>query len=222
MLGWVAVAALGAAVGLAELVTRYRDQPSALPGSVSFWIYLLMNAGASVGALALIRLFSWDFGIADAPARAATQVLIAGLAAMALFRSSLFNLRIGEEDVAIGPNALLTSLLSVVDRAVDRRRAADRSKSIVATMGGVSFARAKIALPAYCLQLMQNVPLEEQQNLRTAVEALGLTDMEDELKSLNLGLLLTNTVGPAVLGAAVRDLGAKIRRPELQVAGATG
>jgi hypothetical protein len=141
---------------------------------------------------------------------------------MALFRSSLFNLRIGEEDVAIGPNALLTSLLSVVDRAVDRRRAADRSKSIVATMGGVSFARAKIALPAYCLQLMQNVPLEEQQNLRTAVEALGLTDMEDELKSLNLGLLLTNTVGPAVLGAAVRDLGAKIRRPELQVAGATG
>jgi hypothetical protein len=69
---------------------------------------------------------------------------------------------------------------------------------------------------------MQNVPLEEQQNLRTAVEALGLTDMEDELKSLNLGLLLTNTVGPAVLNAAVRDLGAKIRRPELQVTGSTG
>jgi hypothetical protein len=211
MPGWLGAAALGAAVGLAELVTRYRDQPSALLGSVSFWLYLLMNAVASAGALALINVFGWNFGIQDAAARATTQVLVAGLAAMTLFRSSLFNLRIGEEDVAIGPNAVLTSLLSVVDRAVDRRRAADRSKSIVATMSEVSFGKAKISLPAYCLQLMQNVPLEEQQKLRTAVEALGLADMDDELKSLNLGLLLTNTVGPVVLTAAVRDLGSKIR-----------
>ena len=67
-------------------------------------------------------------------------------------------------------NAVLTSLLSVVDRAVDRHRAADRSKSIVATMSGVSFTKAKIAVPAYCLQLMQNVQLEEQQKLRAAVQ----------------------------------------------------
>lgn len=211
MLSWLAAAALGGAVGLAELVTRYRDQPSALFGSISFWLYLLMNAVASAGALALIDVFGWDFGIADTAAREATQVLVAGLAAMALFRSSLFNLRIGDEDVTIGPNAVLTSLLAVVDRAVDRRRAADRSKSITTTMSGVSFVKAKIALSAYCLQLMQNVPLDEQQKLRTAVEALGLADMDDELKSLNLGLLLTNVVGPVVLTAAVRDLGSKIR-----------
>jgi hypothetical protein len=212
-MSWLGVALLGAGVGLAELVTRYRDQPSALLSSVGFWIYLLMNAGASIAVLALINVFGWDFGIDEEAARAATQVLVAGLAAMTLFRSSLFNLRIGAEDVAIGPNAVLTSLLSVVDRAVDRRRAADRSKSIVGTMAGVSFGKAKIALPAYCLQLMQNVPLDEQQKLRTAVEALGLSDMDDELKSLNLGLLLTNTVGPVVLTAAVRDLGSKIRIP---------
>lgn len=212
-MGWLGAAALGAAVGLAELVTRYRDQPSALLGSISFWLYLLMNAAASAGALALIDVFGWNFGVQDEAPRAVTQVLVAGLAAMTLFRSSLFNLRIGEEDVAIGPNAVLTSLLSVVDRAVDRRRAADRSKSIVATMSGVAFGKAKIALPAYCLQLMQNVPLEEQQKLRTAVEALGLADMDDDLKALNLGLLLTNTVGPVVLTAAVRDLGSKIHVP---------
>jgi hypothetical protein len=45
------------------------------------------------------------------------------------------------------------------------------------------------------------------------VEALGLADMDDDLKALNLGLLLTNTVGPVVLTAAVRDLGSKIRVP---------
>ena len=33
MFAWLAVIALGAGVGLAELVTRYRDEPSALRGS---------------------------------------------------------------------------------------------------------------------------------------------------------------------------------------------
>ena len=95
-------------------------------------------------------------------------------------------------------------------------------------MGGVSFAKAKISLPAYCLQLMQNVPLEEQQKLRTSVDGLGLTAMDDDLKALNLGLLLMNTVGPAVLEAAVRDLGARIEldgspesKPAVTTSGAT-
>jgi hypothetical protein len=210
MLAWLAVIALGAGVGLAELVTRYRDEPSALRGSPSFWVYILLNAGASALAFALVQIFGWTFGVAPGSARTATQVLVAGLAAMALFRSSLFTLKVGDADVSIGPSALLTSLLSVVDRAVDRRRAAERSRSITKAMGGVSFAKAKISLPAYCLQLMQNVPLEEQQKLRTSVDGLGLTAMDDDLKALNLGLLLMNTVGPAVLEAAVRDLGARI------------
>jgi len=218
MVAWVVAVALGGGVGLVELVTRYRDEPFALRGALSFWVYILLNAGASALAYALIRIFGWTFGVGPGSARTATQVLIAGLAAMALFRSSLFNLKIGDEDVSIGPSALLTSLLSVVDRAVDRRRAAERSRSISKVMNGVSFAKAKISLSAYCLQLMQNVPLEEQQKLRTSVEGLGLTDMDDDLKSLNLGLLLMNTVGPTVLEAAVRDLGTRIKEETRSIA----
>jgi hypothetical protein len=210
MLDWAAALALGAAVGLAELVTRYRDQPGALPRSVSFWVYLLLNASASELAFALIKTFDWKFGIADGPAQVTTQVLVAGFAAMALFRSSLFTLRIGDEDVSIGPSVVLTSLLGVVDRAVDRRRATSRSKDVSRIMVKVSFTKARLALPVYCLQLMQNVPLDEQQKLRTAVDALGLMEMDDGLKSLNLGLLLMNTVGPTVLRTAVVNLGTKL------------
>lgn len=211
MIVWIIALVLGGGVGLAELVTRYRDEPSSLRGSLSFWVYILLNAGASALAYELIKVFGWNFGLAAGSARTATQVLVAGFAAMALFRSSLFNLKVGDEDVSIGPSALLTSLLSVVDRAVDRRRAAQRSRSISKVMNGVSFAKAKMSLSAYCIQLMQNLSLEDQQKLRTAVDALSLTDMDDDLKSLNLGLLLMNTVGPTVLEAAVRDLDARIK-----------
>ncbi len=211
MIAWIIAVVLGGGVGLAELVTRYRDEPSALRGSLGFWAYILLNAGASALAYELIKVFGWTFGLAAGSARTATQVLVAGLAAMALFRSSLFTLKVGDEDVSIGPSALLTSLLSVVDRAVDRRRAAQRSRLISKVMNGVTFEKAKISLSAYCIQLMQNLSLEDQQKLRTAVDALSLTGMDDDLKSLNLGLLRMNTVGPTVLEAAVRDLGARIR-----------
>jgi hypothetical protein len=202
---------LGGGVGLTELVTRYRDEPAALWTSVSFWLYVLINAGASAAALELIHIFGWNFGLPPGPGRAPVQALVAGLGAMTLFRSSFVNLKIGSEDVGIGPNSLLTSLLAVVDRSVDRTRAAQRSRLVSSVMNGVSYKKASISLSAYCVQLMQNLPLDEQERLRNSVEAVGLAKLDEDLKTLNLGLLLLNAVGPAVLTAAVRDLGEKIK-----------
>jgi hypothetical protein len=161
--------------------------------------------------LELIRIFGWTLGLPPGPGRPPVLAIVAGLGATALLRSSFLNLKIGNEDVGIGPSSLLTSLLAVVDRSVDRRRAAQRSRLIASVMNGVSFKKASLSLSAYCLQLMQNLPLDEQEKLRNLVAGLGLADMDEELKSFNLGLLLLNTVGPAVLSAAVRDLGARIR-----------
>jgi hypothetical protein len=121
-MAWFCAAALGGGVGLTELVTRYRDKPSGLVRTLGFWVYVLLNAGASMAALGFILVFGWTFGQDSTPARTMIQVLVAGLAAMALFRSSLFNLKIGSEEVSIGPSALLASLLVVVDRGIDRRR----------------------------------------------------------------------------------------------------
>src|SRR5262249_14775090 len=73
MYAWLAVVALGGGVGLAELVTRYRDDPSALWASSSFWVYVLINAGASALAFALIKVFGWTFGVATGPGRTTTQ-----------------------------------------------------------------------------------------------------------------------------------------------------
>jgi hypothetical protein len=211
MVAWIVAVGLGAGVGLAELVTRYQDEPAALRTSVSFWIYIVLNAGAGAAALEIIHVFGWNLGLPPGTGRATAQSLVAGLGAMTLFRSSFLNLKVGNEDVDVGPNALLTSLLAVVDRSVDRNRAAQRSRLVHAVMSGVSYKKASISLTAYCLQLMQNLPLDKQQKLRTSVDAVGLAEMDEELKTLNLGLLLLNTVGPAVLTSAVRDLGNKIK-----------
>lgn len=123
------------------------------------------------------------------------RILIAGLSAMALFRSSLFTLRIGTQDVQIGPNELLKRLLFAVDRGVDRVQADRRDAFVTA---------ATSALPAwfdppyvestfvtYCFGLMQNVTKDEQQQIATEVARITQQPINprDQVQLIMLQLL---------------------------------
>lgn len=201
-----AVALLGGAVGASELISRYKDQPGAALKSWPSVFYIALNSAASAGALALIRANGWF-----STSGSWTQILLAGVGAMAFFRTSLFIVRAGDRDVGVGPSGLLQIYLGAADRAVDRRRAAARSDVVAEVMKGIDFGKARRALPPYCLTLMQNVPPEDQQVLERALEALDKRDAEPSVKALLLGLELINVVGVDVLTTAVNSLGSQIR-----------
>src|SRR5262249_26169001 len=130
VLSYVVAAVVGAVVGAAELASRYRDRPAVLVAAPSAWLYALLNAAAAALALLLVESFGWTFGLTEAKAVEVLRVMVASLSAMAVFRSSLFTVRIGDADVGVGPSTLLTTLLGIADRSVDRRRAADRSTTV--------------------------------------------------------------------------------------------
>ncbi|MFJ4095264.1 hypothetical protein ACIPYS_27055 [Kitasatospora sp. NPDC089913] len=210
MLGYLVACGLALLVGLAELVSRYRDRPAALLRVPSAWTYAAINAASAGSALYLARTFDWTFGASGASGVAATQVLVAAFGSLALFRSSLFTVRIGQQDIGVGPSTALTILLTAADRGVDRARARERSRQVAAIMHGVSFTKAHLALPTFCLGLLQNSPATEQQELGTAVRSLAGSTMTDAQKSFALGLLLINIVGAPVLTNAVEALGPEI------------
>jgi hypothetical protein len=130
---------------------------------------------------------------------------------MAIFRSSLFIVRAGDQDVGVGPSGFLQVVLTAADRAVDRRRAGARAGEVSRAMDGVAFAKAAEALPSYCLALMQNASEDEKVALANQVTLLRDAHMEDRAKSLALGLALMNVVGRGVLEAAVLALRDEIR-----------
>ena len=171
---YLIVAAIGGLVGIAELITRYRDAPGAALWSMSAGIYVGLNAMASVAALGAINVFGWTFGIDPSNAAAVrwTQVFVAGFGSMVLFRSSLFVVRVGSSDIAVGPGGFLQIFLETADRAVDRGRARPRANAAATIMAGVSFSRAAEPLPAYCFALLQNVAAEEQKQF--GMQVLGL------------------------------------------------
>lgn len=203
---YLIAASIGLAVGATEMMARYRDAPFAPLLSVSGMIYASINAGAAALAYYLIVALEVPF---SSPVLA---VMTAGVSAMAFFRSGFFTVRMGDVDVAVGPNLILQILLQALDRSYDRDRATPRSIKTVEIMSGVSFAQAKNALPSICFNLMQNVGDSEREALRNEVDALdGQTDISDEGKSLILGLALMNIVGDNTLWAAVNALGTALQ-----------
>jgi hypothetical protein len=165
--GWQAliVASLAGLVGLAELLGRYRSDPKyALRHSPAAWLYIVLNAGAGVVALFLIRAFGWTFGHTDHVVL--WRILIAGFGAIAFFRSSLFMAKIGGSDVGVGPSLVLGTLLDACDRDVDRKSAEDMSKVMrPERLAGLDPNSVMYALPVLCLALMQNFAAGEQAQL---------------------------------------------------------
>ena len=136
---------------------------------------------------------------------------MAGISAMAFFRTSLFVVRTGDRDVGIGPSGFLQIFLAAADRAVDRQRASVRSDAVTKLMKGIDFNRAIKGLPPYCLALMQNVSPEDQQTLKRVFTALEAQSADPEVKTLLLGIELINVVGVDVLTTAVDSIRDQIR-----------
>lgn len=145
------VAALGGLVGTSELVSRYKDDPGAAIRTLPARVYIAINCAGSMAALGLIHQLKWSENARWA------QILAAGVSAMAFFRTSLFVVRAGDRDVGVGPSGFLQICLNAADRAVDRKRASARAESAAEVMRDVDYQKAKVALPALCLALMQNV-----------------------------------------------------------------
>lgn len=210
-LSYLCALLLGGAVGWTELAGRYRDDPTGPLGTWAGWTYIAVNAGAAAVALAIVH--KAGLGTETGLPVALAQVMLAGIGAMAFFRSAVFNIRLGGSDVPVGPAMVLQVILAASDRAYDRKRAADRSGAVARIMQDVAFERAKQALPAYCLSLMQNVSPTEADKLGADVQELAAAEMGPRSKSYNLGLLLMNLVGEETLEIAVNDLGTVIKLP---------
>jgi hypothetical protein len=216
-LDWILVAALGGFVGIGELASRYRDEPIKAILSVPATIYVVFNAVAAIVALAIGRYFGWFTAAGANEAVAWSHVLAAGLGAMVLLRSSVFQIRVGDKDVAVGPSTFLQSIIDAADRAVDRLRAQERAWAVARVMEKVSAKKAMNILPPYISALMQNLKPEEQGAFEAMVTKIrDNKDHSDQVKILTLGLVAMKFTGEGVLSAAVQSLADEIRQAAVE------
>ena len=212
-LAWVIVAAMGAAAGATEIVAKYRDEPSRALATQPAAIYILINVGASLIALFMIRELNWDFGVNPDQVNL-VRIIVAGFGAMVILRAAVFTIRAPGKEAMIGPVNVLQTVLDACDRAVDRKRASTRATEVSRLMRNISFERAIIELPMVSLALMQNLSNEEQVRLRARVDDLRGSRLSNEGKCLSLGLVLLGSLGVEALEAAIATVKARIKLSE--------
>ena len=111
-LAYLLAPCFGALVGATELVARYRDKPSAAVSNEPAMLYMAVNAVAALAAFWLVytdRLGAKAEIFGDH--KALNALVIGGFGAMALFRTSIFNLRVRDATVGVGPAAVLQVIL---------------------------------------------------------------------------------------------------------------
>ncbi len=112
MLAYSLSALIAFIAAMGELVARYQDAPRKAVFTVPGFFYLTVNVLAAILAYFLmVKVFVLDFGLTDAESlkRDSYRVLLASLGSMAFFRSSLFNMRVGN---AAQVNCIISAMRS--------------------------------------------------------------------------------------------------------------
>jgi len=196
---YVFVFIIGGLLGLTEILGRYTDSPIAAIKSPGAGIYVLVNALASSVALYLLVNLA-----PDAVKNPISQVLLAGVGAMAFLRSSVFKAKVGNEEVSIGPAIILDTLLKFADAQVDRGRAEERAERIAEVIQSLPLVQAGADLPRLCFALMQNLAVDVRQRLLDDITIIVTdTKRSEPVKVMEIGLMLWSRVGIDTLTGAV-------------------
>ncbi len=211
------VALLGTLLGGAEIISRYRDDPKALLSMPAAYLYILFNAGVSCAALYLIGAFpiedALDTGL-DKSRQIATNILIAGFGGAAFFRSSIARIKVGETEIGVGPSFVIDAFLGATDREIDRRRAIARTRRIPELMRDIPPDFAAEALTQYCIGTMQNLSAADEKNLETRSAFILNGDLPPSIRSMLIGMILTEYIGQTVLEEAIKMLSKEIEEAQ--------
>jgi hypothetical protein len=210
---YLAVFLLAALVAVAELVARYKDNPSRalLTGAAAG--YVALNGVIGAIALYLLMVFAPDlFGyegcaVAEPPAGCEkallSMVLAAGFGSLAVMRSAFARVTIQGEELGVGPSAIIEILQRALDREVDRQRAFRRMDELPPSLRDMPLDIVNTTLPVLCVELMQNLSAEEKQALDQRLTLVPELKVHEKMRPLVVALILQEYVGKDVLVRAV-------------------
>lgn len=191
--------ACGVLVGVAEIVSRYRDEPLHACFSPFGLIYAAINGWLSLAALLLI--FKYPESFKSLAADGLLAALAAGFGAAAIMRGKVAVIKGSDDkDVSIGPDFVIKILLRTVDKNVDRFRAERRQAIVVRNLPKIrqlgSFRNASEYLMSSLLAF-QNLEEDLKQQLRAAFDDYERKVLPEDLKYLAMGFVFLTLVGEA-------------------------
>lgn len=162
--------------------------------------YVAFNAAMGAAAFGVVVLTHASLNESDLGTLVQWAAL-AGFGSAAVLRAKLLSLKLAEgKELALGPEIVIQTFLSVIDRELDRNRARKRWNTVRSLFLGIHFDRAKLRLPIQVFQAMQGVTEEETQALMARIgEVDEMTTLDQQDKAYLLGFYLLDLVGEEFL-----------------------
>ncbi len=197
---------LGMLTAFAEIIQKFSDEPMAALGTPQALIYHVLNGAISIFALYLLLLYGVPI---EGELEKIQAVVVAGLGAMLIMRSKLFNVKAGDKEIAFGPEQIINVFLRFMEHSIDRIRSSARIAFIKRVMDNLDFEH----IVEYTLTMIESAQAlgdRKDQLIKVIGELRTDQDVTDrQLRSYRMGFLLLNTMGEDF----VEELYAE-RRPE--------
>ena len=191
--------ALSLLVAVAELFTKFQDQPFTIVKKSPAWLYILLNIIiACIGLYVLLKTNLFDVANELEGIKAA---LTAGLGSTILMRSKFLKIDLNGKEAAIGPEIIINVFLETLERSIDRGRALDRKQIVEQCMADIDFNKAKDYVMTTVIASTQTVSPEETRTMMDEAEKIEGSPIGDIEKSLALGYLVVDTMGEKFLKA---------------------
>lgn len=183
---------LGMLTAFAEIIGKFSDEPLKALNTPHALLYHLFNG--LIAALALKLLFI--FGAPNnTPIDQVRLVVAAGLGSMVIMRSKLFNLKVGGEDVAFGPDQIVKVFFRFMEAAIDRVRAQSRVEFVKERLKEIDFDSV-YDYSFTMLDAAQALDGAEKDRVRKAMKDIKTSDVKEaQFRSYSLGFLLLNQMG---------------------------
>jgi len=196
----------GALLGMAEIVSRYRDEPIQALVTRYGMLYWFLNGMLGIWAFLIVWRFPAKFSLGFEPRSSAfLTAVLAGFGGAAVMRARLVTLKDSSgKDLTIGPDVVIKTLLEVVDLQIDRKRAGERWAFVETHFGdalkvyqnfGGDFKRMADALQA-ALYSFQNLSDARRQDLAAVLKDYAeRTEIPDIVRLLAVCFVLLTVAG---------------------------
>ncbi len=185
--------ALGMLIALAELVSKFQDEPFKIIASYkTAWLYILLNMG--VAGIAFYVLIKTDF-FGKTEVDLIKAAAMAGVGSTMLMRSKFLKVNINGKETAVGPEMIIDVFLDSLERRIDRERALVRKQLVETTMDGIDFDKARDYVITTILASSQTSSEETTKNLIAEAEKITASEVDNRDKSYALGYLILDMMG---------------------------
>lgn len=205
---------LGGLTGYVELLNRY-SKPNFIFRCFAGVAYIVLNAIIAIVALFILARIK-QYGI-DLDKLSIVEVIIAGTSAMAILRSSFLNYQYKDKKINIGLAIIPQIFMEVLDKAYDIALAREKLEKIPEIMKSVDFEKAKIELPALCINSRETMSDGEMKVLNEELSALSNSNcFSNTNKSIQLGQILSKYFGDELLQQVVKILNKDVTNEQVE------